>query len=223
MSTFKPALLCLFAASTAMTPVISLAADKPVVTDSRSSSSISDAGITIGIKAKLLGDTRLKDSDISINTTNGIVTLSGSARSGEASSVAEDIAKAQEGVASVKNEITTPPVTTQIKDKAKEVADKVEDKTKSIAGKVEDTTKTTAHKTGQAVSDSWITTKVKSILLADSMTKGFKIHVKTKHQVVTLVGKVNSQAAVDQAVQLASQVKGVTSVDSTSLTVEAKS
>lgn len=78
-------------------------------------------------------------------------------------------------------------------------------------------TSDTAQKTNSAASDSWITTKVKSELLADSLTKGFDISVETNQGVVMLSGSLKSQEAIDHAKALAAKVKGVKSVDITAL------
>lgn len=66
--------------------------------------------------------------------------------------------------------------------------------------------------TGEYIDDSVITTKVKSLLAADDFLKSFKIGVETYKGTVQLSGFVNSQQAVDKAVQIAWSVKGVTSV-----------
>lgn len=72
----------------------------------------------------------------------------------------------------------------------------------------------------QPVEDSWITTKVKADLLVDEQTKGLDINVSTKNGVVTLAGRLDSRAQVDKAVSIARAIKGVASVDSTTLTVK---
>lgn len=72
----------------------------------------------------------------------------------------------------------------------------------------------------QPVGDSWITTKVKADLLATEATKGLDINVTTTNGVVTLSGKLDSKAEVDQAVAVARAIKGVKSVDATTLTVK---
>ena len=66
--------------------------------------------------------------------------------------------------------------------------------------------------TGEYVDDSVITTKVKSLLAADDFLKSFQIGVETYKGTVQLSGFVNSQKAVDKAVQITRSVKGVTSV-----------
>lgn len=76
-------------------------------------------------------------------------------------------------------------------------------------------------KTERVVSDSWITTKVKSEILANSVTKAFKVSVKTLHGEVRLNGKLPNQEAIDQVKQIAEKVKGVKGVDTSKLVVAA--
>lgn len=78
-------------------------------------------------------------------------------------------------------------------------------------------------KAEKAVSDSWITTKVKSEILANSASKALKVSVTTKGGVVMLKGKLPTQDAADLVKEIAEKVKGVQSVDVSGLTVEAAS
>jgi len=158
---------------------------------------IDDTTITAKVKATLLDDSRLKQADISVSTANGVVTLTGTAQSSDSKSAAEDLAKHVDGVKNVDDQIMTP----------------------SLGSKISSDTKTAVHKTERVVSDSWITTKVKSELLADSITKGFKISVSTSHHVVSLSGTVDTQDAADKATLIASQVTGVKTVDTSGLKV----
>ena len=66
--------------------------------------------------------------------------------------------------------------------------------------------------TGEYVDDSWITTKVKSAILAEPGLKVSQINVETFKGVVQLSGFVDSSAAASKAVALAHGVKGVTDV-----------
>src|SRR5512145_2535641 len=63
-----------------------------------------------------------------------------------------------------------------------------------------------------AQTDPGITTKVKSKLAADDTVKAYQIDVDTKDKIVTLSGNVDSQAAKDQAVNLARSTEGVADV-----------
>ncbi|RMH61814.1 MAG: BON domain-containing protein [Zetaproteobacteria bacterium] len=62
------------------------------------------------------------------------------------------------------------------------------------------------------VSDSWITTKIKSKLLADPVVSGFTFHVETVNGKVYLTGIVDSQRQRRRAVDIARATDGVTAV-----------
>ncbi|MBX9848459.1 MAG: BON domain-containing protein [Rhodocyclaceae bacterium] len=65
---------------------------------------------------------------------------------------------------------------------------------------------------GDYVSDSWITTKVKTSLMEDKLVKATEVNVETYKGTVQLSGFVSSEAAMAQAIKVAQGVKGVTSV-----------
>ncbi len=71
----------------------------------------------------------------------------------------------------------------------------------------------THESTGEYLDDSVLTTKVKTSILGDSKLKMLQINVETYKGVVQLSGFVDSASAVSRAVQLASTVKGVKSVN----------
>lgn len=65
---------------------------------------------------------------------------------------------------------------------------------------------------GNAVDDGVITTKVKSALLADPSVKSFDISVVTRKGEIQLSGFVDNQAQIDQAIDIARKVNGVTTI-----------
>lgn len=77
----------------------------------------------------------------------------------------------------------------------------------------------TVKKAERVVSDSWITTKVKSEILANSVSKAFKVGVKTKSGAVSLTGKLPTQDAIDLVKMISEKVEGVKSVDVTGLEI----
>lgn len=81
-----------------------------------------------------------------------------------------------------------------------------------------------AHDEGseQPVTDTWITTKVKSSLLTADGVSGTDISVSTENGVVTLEGHVDSQAEIDRAVAVARDIEGVVDVDSRTLVVRSE-
>ena len=65
---------------------------------------------------------------------------------------------------------------------------------------------------GEYVDDSVITLKVKTAIFADDSLKSSEVNVETFKGVVQLSGFVNSQADIQRAVVIASDVNGVKSV-----------
>nr|WP_298172406.1 BON domain-containing protein [uncultured Pseudomonas sp.] len=78
-------------------------------------------------------------------------------------------------------------------------------------------TNDTMDKAGEVVSDTWITSKVKSTFLADDSLSGMDIKVETNKGVVSLSGVVDSEAERDLAVSKAREIKGVTAVSADGL------
>ena len=70
----------------------------------------------------------------------------------------------------------------------------------------------TKESTGEYLTDTWITTKVKAALVNDPTVKAREVNVETFKGVVQLSGFVSSQAAMDQAIRVTRGVEGVTSV-----------
>jgi hyperosmotically inducible protein len=179
-----------------MPAIASSDAAAPVAHSDSMGAAISDSDITVKVKLKLADIKDLRKSDISVTTTNGVVTLNGTATSADAKSAAEAAAISVAGVKSVDDELTTPS-----------------------SGPLMADAKSAANTTKHEVSDSWITTKVKSELLADSVTKGFDVKVVTTGGVVVLRGKLANHDAIDHVKDVVEKVDGVKSVDTTGLTV----
>jgi len=66
---------------------------------------VDDSKITVKVKSALHEDKQLGESDIHVNTTAGVVTLTGSVPSPDAASRAVQIAQGVEGVNSVHNQL----------------------------------------------------------------------------------------------------------------------
>ena len=69
----------------------------------------------------------------------------------------------------------------------------------------------------EVVTDTWITSKVKSSFLADDSISGLDIKVETNEGVVSLSGVVPTDAERDLAVQKAKSIKGVHDVSADGL------
>jgi len=128
-----------------------------------------------------------KKYDIDVESVNAVVTLSGDVASQGQREEAGRLAKI-DGVDRVNNNIKVN------KDADRTLAERAQ---------------SGLTKTGVKLTDSWITTKVKWLLLRDEDTRSSDITVDTKEQVVTLKGRAKSEAAHVRAVELAKRADGV--------------
>ena len=165
--------------------------DPPKAESDGVGAAIADTAITAKVKAQLVSEDSLDENKIHVTTTNGVVTLDGAVANANDKALAATIAKSVKGVRSVDNNLRTPGTTD------------------------------TAVKTREATSDTWITTKVKSQLLADNVSQGAEIKVETTHGVVALTGILPTQDAIKHAKDIAAKVEGVKSVDTSALFIAA--
>ena len=144
---------------------------------------VEDAKITSRIKAALARDQAVSALNIRVSTENGVVKLTGNAKSPAEVDRAVSLAKGAEGVGSVQNEIQIGTRTTSEK------------------------TGIT-----QKSKDALITTKVKAKLAKDADVSAMKIRVKTTNGIVHLSGQAKSIDEANKAVEIAQATDGVASV-----------
>jgi len=97
-------------------------------------------------------------------------------------------------------------------DKAADAAQKSADKTADAAAKVADKTKDAVVTTGNAVTDTWLTGKLKAKFADDTALNGSDITIKTTAHVVRLTGTVGSADASLRARDIAAGTEGVIQV-----------
>ncbi|WP_394240936.1 BON domain-containing protein [Halopseudomonas laoshanensis] len=164
--------------------------------DKSMSQRFDNATTTASVKSRLLWNSNTEGLDINVTTMNGVVTLEGTAQSEEAKELAERLAANTDGVRDVENNITVNANAT-------------------AAAKAQNT----ADEAGEAISDAWITSKVKSTFLFSSNLDGLDITVETENGQVTLSGTVDSAAEKELAVETARNIRGVKDVNASALNV----
>jgi hyperosmotically inducible periplasmic protein len=87
-------------------PNASATASSQPVPGKLSGGAMAETATTGKIKAALAADSGLRDSDISVSTQDGVVTLDGSVKSQEQAAIAMQLAQRQEGVARVENKLS---------------------------------------------------------------------------------------------------------------------
>jgi osmotically-inducible protein OsmY len=158
---------------------------------------VSDATTTATVKSKLLWNRHTSGMSINVDSRDGVVTLEGEVASEDARETAERLAANTDGVRSVSNNI------------------RVDANARSSSS----TDSAESRDAGDAFSDAWITTKVRSTLLFSTAVSGTRIGVETRDGIVRLEGQVSSEEEKARAVQLAREIKGVKRVDAENVSI----
>ena len=156
----------------------------------------SDSMITTKIKAELAGHKAVSAINTHVETADGIVTLSGTARSLAEKELAERYTRDVQGVKDVDNQIAVAA-----------------EQTGESAGAAPAEDRGAGSRLLDRVGDGSITSRVKSALGADRGTSSLDPTVETKNGAVVLYGTATSDAQKDLAEKLAKGVSGVKSVD----------
>ena len=157
-----------------------------------------DAGLTAKVKVKLALDPVVKTSEITVETKDKVVTLTGNVDSQDIKDKALELARNTSGVVNV--------------------VDMIAVRTAAGSGDAPDPERTL----GEHIDDAGITMSVKAKFLEDPLVKGMRIDVDTRNGVVYLTGRVGSKAEKDKAIDLARQSKGVRDVEA-NLTITSRS
>ena len=94
-------------------------------------------------------------------------------------------------------------------EKIKEGAEKTTDAVVKGAKVIANKTKDGLSKTGEVMTDGWITTRVHERFVGDSLLKNSDISVNTDKHVVTLKGTVTNAAGRSKATSIAKRTEGV--------------
>jgi hyperosmotically inducible protein len=153
-----------------------------------------DAGITTSVKSRLVNDDVVKARQIDVDTRDNVVTLTGEVNTDEEEQKALQIARSTSGVRSVVDHISVGSA---------------EARATAPSPGVD---RSPSEPLSEKITDAGLTAAVKSKLLADPDTSGLRIDVDTKDNVVTLTGKVKSQAEKGEVLLIAQNTEGVKGV-----------
>jgi hyperosmotically inducible protein len=150
---------------------------------------VKDAWITMKIHSQFVPEDALEDSNIDVDSTNGVVTLSGTVANDAGRSRAVAIAKATDGVKGVTDKLKVSPPATAAPD-----------------------AKSTAKAGGRRVTDGWIKSKIYAQFLTENALEDSDIDIDVRDGNVTLNGTVASDAGRTRAEAVAKATDGVKSV-----------
>jgi osmotically-inducible protein OsmY len=179
---------------------------------------IKDGWLVMKVHSEFINEDLLDGSNIDVDVKNGVVTLQGTVTSEAGRTRAQELARKNDGVKNVVNQLRIAPAhdnkaeraMEKTKDKTARAADKAEDK----LDKAGDKSASAAKKTGRAIDDGWIKSKIYAQYLADwnTVLDDSDIDVDVSNNFVTLNGIVKSAAARAKAVDIAKKTDGVKGV-----------
>jgi len=167
-----------------------------IPTDKTLAQRFDDATLAATVKSKLLWNSNTEGLDIQVRAENGVVSLSGNAGTPVAKELAGELVTNTEGVREVHNHLsinTADSATAEAQNAANDAA--------------------------ASISDSWITSKVKSSFLYSRNLDSLNIKVDTRDGFVSLSGTVLSNAERRLAVETARNIRGVRGVDADALRI----
>lgn len=171
------------AAKIVLTSVLATASSAALASDKWEKESM-DAWLDGKAETTLLLNTNLNSFDINTDVKDQVVTLTGSVNNDLEKSLAEELVSGLDGVKKVDNKLTVVSENKQGSD------------SDALA----------------ALTDSKITTIVKTRLLMDTNVSGTGIDVTTDNKTVTLTGQVDSDAEHDLALSIAKNTNDVNNV-----------
>ena len=172
---------------------LGVAAQSTPATQSRPS----DQELSNRIAKAISDDGTLAADAIKVTVNGGVVTLTGMVGKDADRGRAEKLAGVP-GVVRVENNLKS-------REKATNAA-------AGTAKKGAQATKNAISKTGEAITDEWIVTRIRTNIANDEALSGTDIKVDVKNNVVTLSGMVPTAAARTKAMAVAKDVEGVSRV-----------
>ena len=179
--------------STVVAVVLTLAAGAFLTAATRQNP-VTDGWITMKIHSQFVPEDPLEGSNIDVDTTKGVVTLTGLVPSEAARTRALAIAKATDGVKSVVDKLRVGRGESAL-----------DPKNPREAGR----------STGRTITDGWVKAKIHSQFIPDPALSDSDIDVDVKNGVVTLTGTIKTEAGRAKAVSIAKTTSGVKSVTET--------
>lgn len=167
-----------------------------ITTDKTLAQRFDDATLAATVKSKLLWNSNTEGLDIQVRAESGVVSLSGNAGTPVAKELAGELVTNTEGVREVHNHLSI-----------------------STADSTSAEAQNAANDAAASISDSWITSKVKSSFLYSRNLDSLNIKVETRDGFVSLSGTVLSNAEKRLAVETARNIRGVRGVDADALRI----
>jgi hyperosmotically inducible protein len=181
-------------------------------------STIKDGWLVMKVHSEMVDEDVLSGSNIDVDVKNGVVTLQGTVPSEAARARAIAVAKSNDGVKNVVDQLKVAPARgsnmAAKADRAEDKAERAGEKAARAGERAADKTVSATKRTGRAIDDGWIKSKIYAQYMADwnTVLNDSDIDIDVNNNVVTLNGTVKSAEAKSKAVATAKATDGVKSV-----------
>lgn len=197
----------------------------------KTGNAITDGWITMKVHSQFIPEDALEGSDIDVDTTSGVVTLSGTVVSEAGRTRAIAIAKATDGVTSVNDKLRigrADSASADAREAGRKAGEETREAGRTAAGATREagrdasrTAKDTTGTAGRAITDGWIKSKIYSQYITEDALDDSDIDLDINRGVVTINGTVRSDAGRTRAAAIAKATDGVKGVTN-NLKVSAK-
>jgi hyperosmotically inducible protein len=164
----------------------------------------SDDWISLKVKSALLFHRNVSATGTKVNVVDGVVLLTGTAKSDSEKALAGEYAADIKGVKSVNNQIQVNPEPA--------ATPREPSMTKERVDSVSSTTDRTSRSAGEKIDDASVTAAIKSSLAVRRSTSAVRTEVTTQEGVVTLRGEAKDAAEKDLVTKIAEDTNGVREV-----------
>lgn len=192
----------------ALTVLIALVLGHFAPVTARQTGTIKDGWLVMKVHSEFVNEDVLDGSNIDVDVKGGVVTLQGTVPSAAARARALELAKKNDGVKSVVDQLKIAPARAG---NMEGKADRAGEKAERAGEKAGDKTASATRNTGRGVDDGWIKSKIYAQYMADwnTVLDDSDIDIDVARGMVTLTGTVKSREAKTKAVAIAKATDGV--------------
>ena len=179
--------------------------------DARQVGAVKDAWLVMKVHSEMVDEDVLNGSNIDVDVKDGVVTLQGTVPSAAARARALEVARKNDGVKNVVDQLRVGPARSGGTAGA---VDRTAGQIERAGEKAVDKADSATQRAGRAIDDGWIKSKIYAQYMADwnTVLNDSDIDVDVDNNVVTLSGTVKSAEAKTKAVATARATDGVKSV-----------
>ena len=179
--------------------------------EARQVGAVKDAWLVMKVHSEMVDEGVLNGSNIDVDVKDGVVTLQGTVPSAAARARALEVARKNDGVKNVVDQLRVGPARSGGTAGA---VDRTGDTVERAGEKAMDKADSATQRAGRAIDDGWIKSKIYAQYMADwnTVLNDSDIDVDVDNNVVTLSGTVKSAEAKTKAVATAKATDGVKSV-----------